>query len=217
MDPTPSGDGSNARGSFREPSGQTFGVMQDLWSEMILNMDKTRQSGMLSIFAESSQQSYNVFWSNLSDFLSNLQSSRLMGGLLSPDKWFSWKAALTISFLGFAIIVFQRVLMWMFPQLAPRLSVRRRKVNSVKVEFFRRITQSLKRLGLQRNPSQTPREFLIEAAANLKSHRLQEDAHWLADCFYAVRFGRQPELSGIDKTRLESLITSLDQLPRTRK
>lgn len=217
MDPTPSGDGSNARGSFREPSGQTFGVMQDLWSEMILNMDKTRQSGMLSIFAESSQQSYNVFWSNLSDFLSNLQSSRLMGGLLSPEKWFSWKAALTISFLGFAIIVFQRVLMWMFPQLGPRLSVRRRKANSVKVEFFRRITQSLQRLGLQRNPSQTPREFLIEAAANLKSHRLQEDAHWLADCFYAVRFGRQPELSGIDKTRLESLITSLDQLPRTRK
>jgi hypothetical protein len=217
MDPTPSGDGSNARGSFREPSGQTFGVMQDLWSEMILNMDKTRQSGMLSIFAESSQQSYNVFWSNLSDFLSNLQSSRLMGGLLSPDKWFSWKAALTISVLGFAIIVSQRVLMWMFPQLGPRLSVRRRKANSVKVEFFRRITQSLKRLGLQRNPSQTPREFLIEAAANLKSHRLQEDAHWLADCFYAVRFGRQPELSGIDKTRLESLITSLDQLPRTRK
>jgi hypothetical protein len=216
MDPTPSGDGSNARGSFREPSGQTFSVMQDLWSEMILNMDKSRQSGMFSIFAESSQESYNVFWSNVSDFLANLQSSRLIGGLLSPDKWFSWKAALTISVLGLAMIVVQRVLMWMFPQLAPRLSIRRRKANVVKVEFFRRITLSLKRLGLQRNPSQTPREFLIEAATILKSHRLQEDAYWLADCFYAVRFGRQVELNGIDRTRLESLITSLDQLPRVR-
>lgn len=214
MDPTPSGDGSNARGSFREPSGQTFGVMQDLWSEMILNMDKTRQSGMLSIFAESSQESYNAFWTNISDFLSNLQSSRLIGGLLSPDKWFSWKAALTISVLGLLIIVLQRVLIWMFPQLAPRLSVRRRKAKSVKVEFFRRVTQSLKRLGLQRNSSETPLEFLIEASMTLKNNRLQEDAHWLADCFYAVRFGRKAELSGIDKARLESLIASLDQLPK---
>ena len=216
MDPTPSGDGSNASGSFREPSGQTFGVMQDLWSEMILNMDKSRQSGMLSIFAESSQESYNAFWSSVSDFLSNLQSSRLIGGLLSPDKWFSWKAALTISVLGLAMIVVQRVLMWMFPQLAPRLSIRRRKTNVVKVEFFRRITLSLKRLGFQRNPSQTPREFLIEAATILKCNRLQEDAYWLADCFYAVRFGRQLELNSIDRTRLETLITSLDQLPKVR-
>jgi len=107
-------------------------------------------------------------------------------------------------------------LMWMFPQLAPRLSIRRRKANVVKVEFFRRITLSLKRLELQRNPSQTPREFLIEAATILKCNRLQEDAYWLADCFYAVRFGRQLELNSIDRTRLETLITSLDQLPKVR-
>ncbi|MFM8485564.1 MAG: hypothetical protein ACKOCH_04440, partial [Bacteroidota bacterium] len=84
MDPTPPVNGSNAGGTLRVSSTQTLDAMQDLWNEMVINMDKSKQGGLFSLFGESSEGSYANFYLQLQSLLTRMQDSRFVGGFLSP-------------------------------------------------------------------------------------------------------------------------------------
>lgn len=215
FDPTPAGDGSNARGSFRVPSGQTFSVMQDLWSEMILNMDKTRQSRMLSIFAETSEESYDEFLERAMSFFARLRSSRLIGDLMSPEKWFSWRAAAIISTIGVGFIFLHRAMLWLFPHWTPKISLRRIKSKRTNIDFYDRITRSLKKLGMERVSSQTPREFLEKSKAALGEKGIAFDGPAIANAFYDVRYGGCP-LTLEQKKQIETAAMLLEQTKNRR-
>lgn len=217
MDPTPAGEGSNAGGAVTASSGQTLGVMQDFWSEMILNMDKSRQGNMFSIFAETSEGSYDAIWSQFQQFLSKLQSSRLIGGLASPDRWFSWRAAVVISLVGAVSVLAYRLALWLFPQWTPKLSVSRKKrAARTSIAFFNRLTKALKRLGFERASWQTPQEFLAAVRMQLEKRSIAIDDRLLADSFYRLRYGGESVLDAQTLSRLDQEVRNLEAIKKPR-
>ncbi len=63
----PSGDEATGLDSFKTPDGQAFGMLQELWSELVMNVDKSRQSNMFSLFGEASKDSYEEYWERVSE------------------------------------------------------------------------------------------------------------------------------------------------------
>jgi hypothetical protein len=220
MDPTPAGEGSNAGAAVIPSAGQTLGVMQDLWSEMILNMDKSRQGNMFSIFAETSEGSYDAMWAQFQQFFAKLQSSRLIGGLASPDRWFSWRAAVVICVVGAISVLGYRTSLWLFPQWTPRLAVaRKKKTTRTSIAFYNRLVKALKRLGFEKSPWQTPQEFLtavrkqLEKESILLENRTLDD-RLLAESFYRVRYGGESSLDAQTVALLERELRSLESIKR---
>lgn len=212
LDPTPSGDEATGLDSFKTSDAQAYGMLQELWSELVMNVDKSRQSNMFSLFGEASKDSYEEYWERVAEMLESLKSNSLVGGLLSPDKWFSWRAAVVITALCGASVALYKLLVWLFPGLVPRLKSKVTSKNRItRVEFYNRVTKVLKRMKLSRQPWETPREFLQVASQHLSSRGVALDASFLAACFYELRFGSEP-LSEEEELRLNQMVGSLEAL-----
>jgi hypothetical protein len=215
MDPTPAGAGSNAGETFRSSRGQTLDVMQDLWNEMVMNMDKSKQSNLLSLFGESSSSSYSDFWNTIRSAVESMTSSRLVGGLMSPERWFSWQVAVSVMIFGSGLLLGYRFLIAYFPQWS---FMRRWKSKSYlsgisHVDFYDRMVRALRRHGLQRSPSQTPLEFLRIAQTALAQKAIAFDADWVASLFYARRYGDLPRLNDHDQTAIQQLLQAIEAKP----
>lgn len=212
LDPTPSGDEATGLDSFKTPDGQAFGMLQELWSELVMNVDKSRQSNMFSLFGEASKDSYEEYWERVSEMIESLKSSSLIGGLLSPDKWFSWRAAVVITMLCGVGVGGYKLLIWLFPGLMPRLKSKVKAKNRItRIEFYNRVTKVLKRMNLSRQPWETPREFLLMASQKVAEKGLVLDASFLAACFYELRFGSSP-LTEEEERNLSSMVGQLESL-----
>jgi protein-glutamine gamma-glutamyltransferase len=212
LDPTPAGEGSNAGGTLRRSSGETLDVMQDLWSEMVLNMDKSKQSSILSLFGESSSGSYTSIWLQVQALYIRMQSSRFIGGFLSPEKWFSWRQALAIIAIGSAIVLLYRGLLWLFPTWMPKIRWRtsRTKSKTSTVDFYNRVIKSLKRLGIRRLGYQTQQEFFQLAETQLAAMAIPLDADLLSRSFYECRFGGVTKLSETEQAKIDESIQTLE-------
>jgi hypothetical protein len=212
FDPTPSGDEATGLDSFKTPDGQAFGMLQELWSELVMNVDKSRQSNMFSLFGETSKDSYEEYWEKVAELLESLKSSSLIGGLLSPEKWFSWRAAVVITFFCAAAVGVYKLVVWLFPGLMPRLKTKVKSKNRLtRVEFYNRVSKVLKKMDMTRQPWETPREFLTLASQRLAEKGLILDSSFLASCFYELRFGTEP-LSQDDEVKLSQIVGSLEAL-----
>jgi hypothetical protein len=214
LDPTPPVNGSNAGGSLRVSSTQTLDAMQDLWNEMVINMDKSKQGGLFSLFGETSEGSYASFYLQLQSLLTRMQDSRFVGGLLSPDRWFSWRVAVGVFFVGLLAVVLFKALPALFPNLIPkrlrRSGANLQRVRS-RVEFYERVSKQLKRLGFQRSAYQTPREFLGVVDHSLQRAGLKLDMGVISEAFYAKRFGEVQELSSEQLTVIQTVLERLDE------
>lgn len=212
LDPTPPVDGSNAGGTFRISRTQTLDAMQDLWTEMVMNMDKRKQGSIFSLFAESSGGSYANVWLQLQSAFSRMQSSRLIGGFLSPDRWFSWRIAGLIIMIGGAAIGIWRGLLWVLPESRARLLARKRRqrLAASRVDYYEKAAKLLKRLGFKRKPSETPREFLRAASQQLSAWGIAIDDRDLSDPFYARRFGSGNVEVLEQQVRIQRVIAGLE-------
>jgi protein-glutamine gamma-glutamyltransferase len=212
LDPTPPVDGSNAGGSFRVSRMQTLDAIEDLWSEMVMNMDKSKQGSLFSLFAESSGGSYARIWLQIQNILSRMQSSRFIGGLLSPEKWFSWRVAVGIFFLGGILILLNRFSPWLFPRWLP--NVFRRKSNSrsaaSRVDFYEKAVKLLQKLGLRRQSSQTQREYLASAREQLQSIGIEVNDRDLSDAFYEKRFGGIETITDEQQVRIANALLQIE-------
>ena len=219
LDPTPPGDGSNAGRTLRKASGQTFDAMQDLWNELVLNMDKTKQSTLLSLYGESSSNSYSGIWSKLQSEIERLQSSRFGGGLLSPDHWFSWRIAVSITIIGISGMLFYRWLVWMFPKWMPRVRLRSSAVKkrTSKIDFYDRAERAIKRLGFERRGHETQHEFLGRTANELNDEPFHLGKEMLCRFFYARRFGGLAKLTDADQSKMDQLIHALESIGTMRR
>jgi protein-glutamine gamma-glutamyltransferase len=212
LDPTPAGDGNNGLDSLRASGSQAFGMIQELWSELVMNVDKSRQSNVFSLFAEASEESYDEYWANLKEIIEGLRSSELIGGLLAPDKWFSWRAAVIISIVGALIVAAYKVTIWLFPNLVPRIAAKRKKRGlATRIDFYNRLTKALNKLGLARNPWETPQEHFVLAANELKEKGILIDGPFLAETFYGVRFGLET-ISEATKAKIMETVTLLERM-----
>jgi hypothetical protein len=187
-------------------------MLQELWSELVMNVDKSRQSNMFSLFGETSKDSYEEYWEKVAELLEGLKSSSLIGGLLSPEKWFSWRAAVVITLFCATGVGGYKLVVWLFPGLMPRLKTKVKSKNRLtKVEFYNRVSKVLKKMDMTRQPWETPREFLTLASQRLSDKGVNLDPSFLASCFYELRFGSE-SLSQDDEVKLSQIIGSLEAL-----
>jgi hypothetical protein len=191
--------------------------MQDFWDEMVINMDKSRQGGLFSLFGDSSEGTYARFWVQIQTLLSRMQSSRFVGGFLSPDRWFSWRIAIAFFALAASLLVVYKGLMKFFPNLVPKSlrgksAVLRRTYS--KIEFYEKLIKLLRSLGLRRQPHQTPQEFLWAAGDALKRADLSLDMEQLSSLFYAKRFGQSETLDPDQAACISANLKSLDEAIR---
>ena len=212
LDGTPSGDGSNAGGTFKKTNGQTLGIMQELWSEMILNMDKSKQSTLFSIFSESSDDTYSNTWLSFKSALERIRSNEVTGFVFSPSRWFSWKVALGITILGFVAVCVHRALLWLFPTWVPKIRLRSpfRNRQLSTIDFYNNATRLLAKVGIQRASNQTQREFLRVAASKLQSQSIVFDGDLVARLFYSRRFGGLAQLPTSDQFLVDSCLKGLE-------
>ncbi len=219
LDPTPPGEGSNAGGTLRASSGQTLGAIQDLWDEMVLNMDKSKQSTLLSLFGESSSVSYTGIWQVFKSGMERLQNNPVAGVFITPDRWFSWRVATAIILAGSAFALCYRLLLWFFPTWMMRFKVpwRASKATLSKIDFYDRAARALKRLGFERKRHETPEEFLGNTAAQLCDESFQWDGAMLSRMFYARRFGGLAKLSEQEQANVDQSIKSLELQASRRK
>lgn len=214
LDPTPTGEGSNAGGTFRSSNGQTLDVMQDLWTEMVMNMDKSRQSSILSLFGESSGGSYRNYWLQIYAAINRMQSSRFIGGFLSPDRWFSFQFAAGFFVVACTVVILYRGLLWLFPNAMPRIRWRNqaKKSKVSTIEFYNRLVRILGRFGLKRKAYETQKEFLGSAAIILKPAGVDVDSELLANAFYEQRFGGTESLAPQLQSEIDSSVQQLESL-----
>jgi len=211
LDPTPAGEGSNAGGTLRSSSGQTFDAMQDLWNELVLNLDKSKQSKIFSAFGESSSGTYSSFWLELQTMFQRMKSNRFVGGFLSPDLWFSWRILVPIC----AIIVFwlfaPRLVSRIFPKWTVRgLHLSRNPRGLSKIALYERLVKALRRLGIERRNDQTPKEFLEIASSQLRRNSLSLDSEMLTGLFYELRYGGKKGLTEQEQLQIEQELQPLE-------
>lgn len=215
LDPTPPVNGSNAGGTLKVSSTQTLDAMQDLWNEMVINMDKSKQGGLFSLFGESSEGSYANFYLQLQSLLTRMQDSRFVGGFLSPDRWFSWRVAVGVFLSGLLLFGAWKILPSLMPTWMQRklraTGLQRQRVRS-RIEFYEKVSKQLRRLGFQRAVSQTPQEYLGWVDSTIKRVGLQLDMPVISEAFYAKRFGEKQELSPEQQTVIESVVQRLDEV-----
>ena len=212
LDATPPGDGSNAGGTFKSNSAQTLGMMQEYWSEMILNMDKSKQSTIFSLFSESSDGTYSEAWLALKSRYEQARNSGFVKVLSSPSRWFSWQVAVGIIVLGCLLVALHRVLLWLFPTWIPRIRIRvpftQKPLSSV--DFYNKAVRLLNRVGIERASYQTQREFFHAASNILSRQSIQLDAELFSKLFYERRFGGLASLSESDQSRINQALQSLE-------
>ena len=217
LDPTPPVDGSNAGGTFRSSSTQTFDAMQDFWDEMVINMDKSRQGGLFSLFGDSSEGSYARFWVQIQTLLSRMQSSRFVGGFLSPDRWFSWRIAIAFIALATGLLILFKTIEKLFPSLMPKRWQRRSAQHFrsySKIDFYEKLIKLLRTLGLTRKPHQTPQEFLQFAEESLRQADFRIDSGHLSSAFYARRFGQVDKLDSEQTRWVQETLGRLEEAVR---
>lgn len=219
LDPTPPVDGSNAGGSFRVSRTQTLDAMQDLWTDMVMNMDKSKQGSIFTLFAESSGGPYANVWFQIQSVFSRMQSSRFIGGFLSPDRWFSWRVALAVVVLGAMGAALWRGGLWLLPGGRSTMLSRRRnqRVSRSRIDFYDRAAKLLEKLGFKRKPSETPREFLKASSSQLQSVGIALDERDLSDPFYCRRFGGGQSENVEQAARIRHAISQLERAVRERR
>lgn len=212
FDPTPAGNGSNSGTAIKQQRGQTYDAMQDMWNELVMKMDKSKQSDLWSLFGESASDSYTGIWQSIRRTIEDLESSRLVGGVFSPSRWFSWRTAAIVIVVGTMVVLLNRLLPWWFPNwsISKKAKRQRAKTLSSRIDFYERACRLLKRYGIERLPHQTPREFLREAASRLEKKAISLDAEFLSSVFYQRRFGGLSKLNEDEQAQLDRLLQSLE-------
>ncbi len=212
LDATPPGDGSNAGGALRTPNRQTFEMMEEFWSEMIINMDQSKQSTIFSLFGESSDSSYSEVWLSLKNSVDRIRNNQVFEFLLSPGRWFSWQVAFGITILGSFTVVVYRFLLWRFPNITPRIRFRSSRAESKlsSVDFYNRAVRLLSRMGIHRGSNQTQQEFFQFASEKLGEQSIDLDGKLLSRLFYERRFGGVIQLNDSDQALVNSALCSLE-------
>jgi hypothetical protein len=186
--------------------------MQDLWDEMVLNMDKSKQSTLLSLFGESSSVSYTGIWQALKSQMERLRNNPVVGDFITLDRWFSWRVAMAIIIAGSVFTLCYRLMLWFFPTWMLRFKIPwpASIATTSKIDFYDRAARALKRLGYERKGHETPEEFLGNTAAQLCNESFQWDGAMLSRLFYARRFGGLARLSEQEQAYVDQSIKSLE-------
>jgi hypothetical protein len=209
LDPTPADELENAM-SQRDLL-DTLDYARWLWSDYVLRLTEERQKraflGPLSL-------DRRISMANLTDAETWQQLAQRVTGTGVRDLLrgeFSWRGGLAAIFacvaayLGYRLI--RSLLSHLHHLLRRRLVIPRRR--RATVAFYQRFESLVARIGLQRNNSQTQRQFATAASARLAAspHYVvaADIPHQIVDAFYRVRFGHQAPDEGQEAEIREKL------------
>jgi protein-glutamine gamma-glutamyltransferase len=211
LDPTPSGDEATGLDSIKTPGDQAFGMIQELWSELVMNVDRSRQSNLYSLFADTAEESYGKYWERAEELIAQLRGHSWGKPLVSLADWFSWSGMLIAIGVGLMVLGAYKLAHWLFPNSIPRLSLfSRRKQKTTKIEFYNRLTRALRKFDLVRPGWQTPREFLSLAENRLAERGVILPSQILSETFYDLRFGGR-SLTDSQASEIQALIERLQR------
>lgn len=130
---------------------------------------------------------------------------------------FAWPLAALVFAIGSAIVFLWQLSLIMprfAPKLARRLGIRNRQAD-FKQEFFARCVNLLKRLGFERNTSQTPQEMTRQAAEFLADQQgLTGSRDWLQLLtlqYYRLRFGNGVALTEDEQVQVQTALRNLEK------
>ncbi|QEG42343.1 transglutaminase TgpA family protein [Roseimaritima ulvae] len=194
LDPTPGSDG--------ESQGQVTQAMdfaQGMWEKWVLDMGGRQQEGSLA--GGDVGESLSPVFAGMAERLKGIRRGELGGGALAGGNWFSWPAAA-------AGVVGTLLLLLVLRVRLPQVLLRRRAAvasplvsNQPQLDFFTELCNLLRPLGVQRQASQTPREFVKQALHSMgpdHSPSLVRPLQTLTNRYYAIRFGNLPAAAAQD-------------------
>ena len=214
LDPTPFG----GPGSPLDPARvggvrQVFDLVQNLWDDYVVEMDRNQQRNTLLSARGMApmSDSYGAMIGSIRRLLFELRGDRLWSFSLSGRQLFSWPAAIGAVALTLLLAAIFRIPIYRWVRRHAGKSVEERAAMP-SLPFYAETLDQLSRLGFQRRRAETPSEFTRGAsAAVVQRHQvsLAEPLGRLTAAFYRLRFGSE----GGDRTIGEPVIRrELEQL-----
>ena len=211
LDPTPgrSLDATVRSEGLAASAWQVADYVQFLWASYIVRLDSGIQFQEIYLPIKNAVMALfdPTFWQELYSLIAQfLREGR-----------FSWPAAAATFLIGVAAIVLYR-----FVRLMVRLAVgllRRHRPDgragaATHVEFYRRFTALMRRLGLRRDAQQTPRDFALLSQDWLTSRGTAiADAGaplGIVEAYYRVRYGHRP-LDSLERAQVELALKRLEK------
>lgn len=216
LDPTPAGQGSNAGSDLRTQSDQGIDYVNRVWSDYVLNgRQRAEENSMYGPLGESTKQTYDRISEFVKEMIKQASNTKLAGGAINRENWFSWPVAVMIMLLGIGLVLLWRLMPWL-PRLAPQLARKlglRQSADDIRQQFFKHCLRLLRKAGFQRGASQTVQEYTGQAADQLEQNQrwLSADQHLslLTDAYYQVRFSHNKTL---DAAQVERITEALDEM-----
>ncbi|MCC6510875.1 MAG: DUF3488 domain-containing protein, partial [Pirellulaceae bacterium] len=179
LDPTPAGMGSNAGNELRPQADQSMDFVNRVWNEYVLNgRQRAEDNSLYGPLQESTRQTYQKMLDLAKEIIKRAQESRLVGGAINRENWFSWPVAVLIMVVGGSLVLLWRLIGWIprwAPQLARKLGLVHRP-EDIHQQFFKHCLRLLRRAGFSRSSSQTALEYTGSAAEDLASSGRWTDA-----------------------------------------
>lgn len=218
LDPTPPGEGSNAGGSLKSASGQTLEVVQQLWKDLVMDLDRTNQPEAITFYGATGNNAIGVVMRTIERFVLKLQTRNLGGDELAADRWFSWQAgiaAMALGAVGFVVIRMPKIIR-LFKPGRREGSRSKNLARSPALAFLRRTMNALGKFGLRREPHQTPLEFARVATQWLDSRNFDPSKRYLSladltNDYYRLRFGSEIQLTANEVSDIEETIQALER------
>jgi transglutaminase-like putative cysteine protease len=217
LDPTPANERDasvQSMGGFTGNFRQVNDFIRYLWVFYVVGYNSERQNRILyepaiRLYHEA-QRGFQIMgeagrqgWAWLTDFKAPREFFSVRGMLVSMA------VLLTLASLGIALRwIYRRLRRWF------RGEAKSDDQQAIGVAFYRRLAHLLSGFGLDRPPTETPREFAHRAMVSLNARgglysEVADVPPLIVDAFYGVRFG-QIDLSPDALHRLESRLDELE-------
>lgn len=193
FDPTPAFD--ELGNEIVDQPGQTLDFAEKLWKDYIVDGQKLAgENSLYAPVAENSKSAIAQLSKNAQELFDRLRAT----GLSSLDS-FGLPAAIAVLLLFLICLAVWR-LIHLLPRFAPRLARRLGvgpKQQSFQQAFFARCVSLLESIGVRRQNSQTPQEFMqgaaqyVEPGLDANDNGLSKSLGILTSHYYRQRFGAE--------------------------
>jgi hypothetical protein len=213
FDPTPAARDVAVQ-SQELASASAWGRLRDSWLMLWSSSIRMNETDQRALVYEPIRDAFQSLWADVRGTTDGRSGRSWRQLLLSPREWFSWRGGLFV----FVVLVCasasvagaRRLLGWRRQRLPAGGSS---GATRVVIGFYDRLEHLLKRHGLVRLASQTPREFAVETQSDIEQ-RTPPQYHGvpssITDLFYSLRFGQH----SLNSAELASVELQLDHLER---
>jgi protein-glutamine gamma-glutamyltransferase len=220
LDPTPAlerAEGLQAASNKVGLWGRVNSTTLSLWTDYVINVNLQQQRDQIYVpLRDFALKVWSLLqrwvewgpalWKYLNDLFTH------------PEQWLSVRGGITAFVLLFAIALLVRGAVWLFRWYREggwNGGRNRRRQQQLVVAFYDRFLKAVKRLGLERQPAETPQEFAAVAQQRLRPRLEPAGLAQLPDAvctaYYRIRFGGET-VPPAELTGLEAQLATFEQV-----